>query len=586
LGQPLFQPVFFAFFLIGVLVALYQVSRFSSTLLLSTTVIMLAVDLIASNRTVPHPLRLSGAYPAVFALVGLGFCHVLTLLDRVPGLGVGSSDRALSRRSPSSPRCLTVGQGVAHVAVALLLTLSGIVTYRDYFLRWAPSARLTEFFNSNYVDMAEAEVIHNTSMAVFIPLAEYERSVVHFLTSARTPRRVTGLDADLRPTWPSLDDEPIMVIIPDDPDRVRLEGPNVRHDPRRWALVVDETFYLLPSIALPEWSDWDAALSRANAQTIENVLGDPVAMSYTFARGDALPFTPSLPQQMLDVNFGDCIRLLGATQWHTVTRPLETSTIDLFWQGTAPMKQDYAIFAHIIDKDERAWAGEDTFPLKGVYHTRLWHPNEVVPTSHNILLPYDAPPGRYWYEIGWYSHYDGSRLPVLNDDGEPMDSRVVLGPLKVPMPPVADEEVKAAAPVGAHFGGEIDLLAWRLEGDVLHLRPGQTLALTLYWQAKARPSLDYTIFFHLGPANAPPLAQNDHQPVGGQYPTSLWDAGEVVRDSSELSLPVDTPPGQYELTVGLYDLVTGERLSTSGAKGHPAIENAVHLTAIDVRQSS
>jgi hypothetical protein len=278
--------------------------------------------------------------------------------------------------------------------------------------------------------------------------------------------------------------------------------------------------------------------------------------------------------------------LRGATQWHALTRPWETSTIDLFWQGTAPMKQDYAIFAHIIDDGQQAWAGEDTFPLMGVYHTRLWHPNEVVPTSHNITLPYDAPPGRYWYEFGWYSLYDGSRLPVLNADGEPIGSRVVLGPLKVPMPPVADEEVTAATPVGARFGGQIDLLAWKLDGDALHLGPGQTLPLTLYWQAKARPSLDYTIFVHLGPANAPPLAQNDYQPLGGQYPTSLWDTGEVVRDSSELSLPVDIPPGQYELTVGLYDLVTGERLSTSGAEGHPATNNAIHLTTVDVRLSS
>lgn len=579
MGQTLLHPVFFAFFLLGFLVALYRLPRFSSALLFSTTGIMLSVDLVASNRIAPHVLRLSGAYPTVFALVGLGFCHVLMLLDRVPDLGLGSFGHALSLRGS------TIGQGVTGGVVALLLMLSGILTYRDYFLRWVPSAQLEEGFNSNYTDIAEAKVINNTSMPIFIPLAEYERSVVRFLTSARAPRRVVGLDADWRPTWPSLDDEPVMVIVPNEPDRVRLEGPTIRHDPRCWALVMDGIVYLLPPLALPDLSDWNAALSQANAQTVENALGNPVAMSYTLARGNALPFTPSLPQQTLDVNFANCIRLIGATQWHTMTRPLETSTVDLFWQGTAPMKQDYAIFAHIIDDGQRAWAGEDIFPLMGVYHTRLWRLNEVVPTSHNIALPYDAPPGRYWYEFGWYSLYDGSRLPVLNEAGEPIDTRVVLGPLKVPMPPVADEEVTAATPVGARFGGEIELLAWKLEGDGLNLRPGQTLALTLYWQARARPSLDYTIFVHLGPANAPPLAQNDHQPVGGRYPTSLWDIGEVVRDNFELSLPVDIPPGQYELTVGLYTLVSGERLFTPGTQWYPATNNAVPLTAVNVRQS-
>jgi hypothetical protein len=63
----------------------------------------------------------------------------------------------------------------------------------------------------------------------------------------------------------------------------------------------------------------------------------------------------------------------------------------------------------------------------------------------------------------------------------------------------------------------------------------------------------------------------------------LWDAGEVVRDRSELGLPVDILPGQYELTVGLYDPVTSERLATSGAEGHPATNNAIHLTTVEVR---
>jgi hypothetical protein len=57
----------------------------------------------------------------------------------------------------------------------------------------------------------------------------------------------------------------------------------------------------------------------------------------------------------------------------------------------------------------------------------------------------------------------------------------------------------------------------------------------------------------------------------------------VVRDSSELDLPIDIPPGQYELTVGLYDLMTGERLSTLGAEGHLATNHAIHLTTVNVR---
>jgi hypothetical protein len=78
------------------------------------------------------------------------------------------------------------------------------------------------------------------------------------------------------------------------------------------------------------------------------------------------------------------------------------------------------------------------------------------------------------------------------------------------------------------------------------------------------------------------VAQADHRPLGSLYPTTLWPVGETIREMNEdLSLPVDLPPGDYELWVGLYLLETGERLpvqnDTSG-------ENAVKLGALRVEK--
>jgi hypothetical protein len=91
----------------------------------------------------------------------------------------------------------------------------------------------------------------------------------------------------------------------------------------------------------------------------------------------------------------------------------------------------------------------------------------------------------------------------------------------------------------------------------------QNLKLTFYWQALRQPDADYTVFVHVRDDAGNVIAQKDQPLLGGAYPTSLWDAGEIIKD--EISLPLDgVAPGRYQIVVGLYDLDTGERLRLSG----------------------
>ena len=100
------------------------------------------------------------------------------------------------------------------------------------------------------------------------------------------------------------------------------------------------------------------------------------------------------------------------------------------------------------------------------------------------------------------------------------------------------------------------------EGPV---RAGGTLTFDLYWEATGKITRDYTVFVHLlGPFNprtgGPVWAQHDGQPLGGQYPTSHWLVGTVIKDRHVVALPPDMPPGEYQVEVGMYLLSTGERL--------------------------
>ena len=48
--------------------------------------------------------------------------------------------------------------------------------------------------------------------------------------------------------------------------------------------------------------------------------------------------------------------------------------------------------------------------------------------------------------------------------------------------------------------------------------------------------------------------------MAGKYPTSVWDAGEVIADLHTLSLAPDLPAGEYKIAIGLYDPETGQRV--------------------------
>jgi hypothetical protein len=125
-----------------------------------------------------------------------------------------------------------------------------------------------------------------------------------------------------------------------------------------------------------------------------------------------------------------------------------------------------------------------------------------------------------------------------------------------------------------------------LWGDVILLRgydvqlSAEALELTLYWRAQRRMDVSYKVFVHLiEPTTGAVVAQDDAIPGRWTYPTTWWERDEVVKDT--IPLPLDgVPSGQYQLTVGLYDPGTGERLPAYSAEGERYPDDAVPLTTV------
>ena len=105
-------------------------------------------------------------------------------------------------------------------------------------------------------------------------------------------------------------------------------------------------------------------------------------------------------------------------------------------------------------------------------------------------------------------------------------------------------------PIGASLGGKVLLAAYELPR--LGYRPGETLPITLTWQAMQPPGQGYTVFVHLARADGSPVAQHDGLPASGARPTDTWPPGDQITDAHQLNIPPDTPPGEYWLRVGMY----------------------------------
>jgi len=141
-----------------------------------------------------------------------------------------------------------------------------------------------------------------------------------------------------------------------------------------------------------------------------------------------------------------------------------------------------------------------------------------------------------------------------------------LAAIKVPVAPPSAAELRAAKSTHARVGEHFALTHYALDAD----RATNRARVTLYWQCRAPSDSDYTVFVHLLDVSGAIVAQRDAPPRNGAYPTSLWDAGEIVPDEYELAIPA-TARGPFSLAIGMYSPLTQKRLPV-GDRDHITID--------------
>jgi len=171
--------------------------------------------------------------------------------------------------------------------------------------------------------------------------------------------------------------------------------------------------------------------------------------------------------------------------------------------------------------------------------------------------------------IEWAGYRSGKLLPILEESPfhELIYAENSIFLFRHRPPPME-------YPLLANLGNMVQLFGYDLSTD--RLKPGDTLQLTLYWQALNKIETNYTVFTHLLDKDNHIWGQKDNWPVNNTHPTTKWAKGEIVVDRYDIIVDRDAPPGEYTLEIGMYDLATNERLPVIDAQ-EQVKDNAIIL---------
>lgn len=115
-------------------------------------------------------------------------------------------------------------------------------------------------------------------------------------------------------------------------------------------------------------------------------------------------------------------------------------------------------------------------------------------------------------------------------------------------------------PLGVDFGDALRLEQVAL--DTLTPQPGDLLRVSTDWFTRAAaPEYKFSLRLHDAAGNV--VQSVDYTPQNWFAPTNVWIVGQPARDQRGLLLPRQLPPGDYRLTLRLYDPATGAAVMTA-----------------------
>jgi 4-amino-4-deoxy-L-arabinose transferase-like glycosyltransferase len=282
------------------------------------------------------------------------------------------------------------------------------------------------------------------------------------------------------------------------------------------------------------------------------------------------PERAALPGQS-GVTLGGRLFLQHAQVDQRSVEPGQSLDVTLFWGAVRPLDQSYHVILAARDAGGALIGRLEAIPYHGRLDTQHWVPGRIFRDDYQIPIDAGAKRGIATIQLSVRGVYESPPLLPVDNAGT---DRFVVGRIKVlgPIEPVAAPQHS----LHAIFSNPGQPLI-QLDGYDLGMQDGSR-SLAFHWQCLSQPDRDYTLFVHMLDKNGAIIAQEDAQPLGGAYPTSMWDAQEQIVDAASIQLP----PAAATLRIGWYD-ASGARLPAHNPDGSLWPDNAVLIPLPTVR---
>ncbi len=268
----------------------------------------------------------------------------------------------------------------------------------------------------------------------------------------------------------------------------------------------------------------------------------------------------------LDRIYEGRIKLVAYQLDPSTPKPGETVNLTLYWQVVKEVNEPVRLTVQLADSRSLSLGRADAdLPAE------KWFWGEVKPTQHSFKLASDLEsPLAAQVEVELRNQAEVVLRPTTLT-GEALGAnlaRFTIAPEQWPT-------LAQVMPVEAVWQNGLALKGYILSSQPP--QPGQTLSVSLFWEASQPVTENYIVFVHLLDETGQIITQNDDLPRHGAYPIPWWQPGLVAEDTHPLVLPPDLPEGVYQLVVGLYRPEEGMRLTLSEG------EDSFKIGAIEVK---
>jgi len=385
-GRPVFDPLTSLFFYGGLALCIARLRDWRC----GVTLLWLLVGL-GPGMVSPPPASFNhtlAAQPAVYLALALGVDAAWKWLAR--------------RRVWAGP-----------LMVVLLLTLNGALSCHAYFFAWANAPQVRELYQGGITAVANELDAHDPAdpVAVGAPYINYWH-----------PWNAVGFDLALRRedlgvrwfnpaggwVWPA-GSGPTTFYFPVDP-----LGPQT-YDP------VLEELFMADAALLPTAGDDFAAFRVVHPMMLERRLDELAEMSLAWP-----PEWASLPSPTLPLIFGGRFALLGAELQGDAVPPGGQLRLTTYWEALAADDRPVVAFVHLTSDGQDIWGQHDWLDVQPA----SLQPGDRFVQVHLVSVKAEAPPGRYYLQLGLYGPDTLVRLPITMDAEEVAD-RVWVGEIQV-----------------------------------------------------------------------------------------------------------------------------------------------------------